>query len=70
MSQQQYLIARAFAHDDVDDDFVQQKNAQVNLIMKPEDVNSNLPGWGEWGGTDPLLNKRHNEKRAHVAAQK
>lgn len=38
--------------------------------MKPEDVNSNLPGWGEWGGTDPLLNKRHNEKRAHVAAQK
>lgn len=66
---QTYLISRAFADNAIDDDFVREKEAQVKVMMKPEDSNSNLPGWGEWGGTDERLNKRHSEKLAHAALQ-
>lgn len=38
--------------------------------MKPQDENSQLPGWGEWGGSDPRLNQRHQAKLAHSAAQR
>ncbi|EPY24900.1 U3 small nucleolar RNA-associated protein 14 [Strigomonas culicis] len=67
---QDYLVSRAFAHDDIDEDFVKQKNTQVETIMKPEDVNDNLPGWGEWGGEDPKLNRRHQERLAHSNTQR
>ncbi|CCW62684.1 unnamed protein product [Phytomonas sp. EM1] len=67
---QEYLVSRAFAHDEIDEDFLKEKTAQVETIMKPEDVNENLPGWGEWGGTDPKLNKRHQEKLEHSMVQR
>ncbi|KAK7199618.1 Utp14 protein [Novymonas esmeraldas] len=67
---QEYLISRAFAHDDVDEDFVKEKEAQVETIMRPEDKNQSLPGWGEWGGEDPELNKRHQETVQHLTAQR
>lgn len=59
---QEYLIARAFAMDDIDEDFKKLKEAQVESVMKPEDRNASLPGWGEWGGTDERLNKQHKER--------
>ncbi|CCW70517.1 unnamed protein product [Phytomonas sp. Hart1] len=67
---QEYLVSRAFAHDEIDEDFLKEKTSQVEMIMKPEDVNENLPGWGEWGGTDPKLNKFHKEKLEHSAVQR
>nr|CCC94439.1 conserved hypothetical protein [Trypanosoma congolense IL3000] len=62
LKQQEYLIARAFAHDDVDADFLAEKTAQVTNIMRPVDKNASLPGWGEWGGSDPRLNTKHQAK--------
>mmetsp|Transcript_71879 Transcript_71879/g.83540 ORF Transcript_71879/g.83540 Transcript_71879/m.83540 type:complete len:965 (+) Transcript_71879:49-2943(+) len=59
---QEYLITRAFAMDDVDDDFLKAKEAQVEAMMKPEDRNASLPGWGEWGGEDERLNQRHRDR--------
>ncbi|GET91343.1 hypothetical protein, conserved [Leishmania tarentolae] len=67
---QEYLISRAFAHDDVDEDFVKEKESQVETIMRPEDKNQSLPGWGEWGGEDPELNKRHQEAVQHQTTQR
>lgn len=67
---QEYLISRAFAHDDVDEEFLRDKKAQVEAIMKPEDRNDNLPGWGEWGGEDAKLNQRHKEKLEHTGIQR
>ncbi|PWV21545.1 hypothetical protein C3747_2g529 [Trypanosoma cruzi] len=59
---QEYLIARAFADDEVDAEFLAEKTAQVETIMKPVDKNATLPGWGEWGGKDERLNRHHQEK--------
>ncbi|KAG5470823.1 hypothetical protein CUR178_02127 [Leishmania enriettii] len=67
---QEYLISRAFAHDDVDEDFMKEKESQVETIMRPEDKNQSLPGWGEWGGEDPELNRRHQEAVVHQATQR
>lgn len=67
---QEYLISRAFAQDDVDEDFVKAKEAQVETIMRPEDKNESLPGWGEWGGEDPELNRRHQEAVQHQITQR
>jgi U3 small nucleolar RNA-associated protein 14 len=67
---QEYLISRAFAQDDVDEDFIKEKEAQVETIMRPEDKNQSLPGWGEWGGEDPELNKRHQEAVQHNTVQR
>lgn len=67
---QEYLISRAFAHDDVDEDFVKEKESQVETIMRPEDKNQSLPGWGEWGGEDPELNKHHQEVVQHNTIQR
>jgi U3 small nucleolar RNA-associated protein 14 len=61
---QDYLISRAFAQDELDEEFDHKKEAQVNSIMKPEDPNASLPGWGEWGGNDAKLNQRHKDKVA------
>ena len=61
-NQQDYLVSRAFAADEIDEDFLKTKESQVETIMKPQDPNASLPGWGEWGGEDERLNKRHREK--------
>jgi U3 small nucleolar RNA-associated protein 14 len=57
-----YLVARAFARDDIDQDFAAAKAAQVEAAMKPEDPNASLPGWGEWGGENEHLNRKHKER--------
>ena len=58
--QQDYLVSRAFAQDDVDEDFLREKGLQVDRIMKPKDKGTaNLPGWGAWGGTDEHLMETH-----------
>jgi U3 small nucleolar RNA-associated protein 14 len=61
---QEYLISRAFANDEVDEDFLKAKEAQVESVMKPVDKNATLPGWGEWGGENERLNIRHKTKLA------
>lgn len=68
--QQEALVARAFASDDIDEDFLQQKERQVEAIMKPVDKNASLPGWGEWGGEDERLNKRHSAKLEKAELQR
>lgn len=65
-----YLIARAFAKDDVDEDFTAQKAAQVEDAMKPEDANASLPGWGEWGGEHERLNVQHQTRVAELALKR
>ncbi|CAD2216441.1 Utp14 protein, putative [Angomonas deanei] len=65
-----YLVSRAFAQDEVDGEFLLKKNAQVDNVVEPLDRNAALPGWGEWGGENPSLNKRHKEKVAHYTLQK
>eukprot|EP00796_Vickermania_ingenoplastis_P013395 gene13395-9218_t len=67
---QAYLVSRAFADDDLDEEFQKEKDTQVNVMLKPDDVNQNLPGWGEWGGEDERLNKRHQAKLHHTEMQK
>ncbi|RNF11378.1 U3 small nucleolar RNA-associated protein 14 [Trypanosoma rangeli] len=67
---QDYLIARAFAHDEVDAEFLAEKTAQVETIMKPVDKNATLPGWGEWGGEDERLNQRHQAKLQSMELQR
>ena len=61
---QDYLISRAFAQDDLDEDFDKKKGQQVEGIMKPDDPNASMPGWGEWGGNDAKLNQKHKERVA------
>ncbi|KAH9589087.1 hypothetical protein LSM04_001920 [Trypanosoma melophagium] len=68
--QQEYLIARAFAGDEVDADFLAEKSAQVETIMRPVDKNATLPGWGEWGGADARLNTRHQAKLQAMQMQR
>lgn len=61
---QDYLVARAFANDDVDEEFLALKSKQVEDIMRPADKNASLPGWGEWGGTSERLNVAHQARVA------
>ena len=59
---QDYLVARAFANDEVDEEFLAMKERQVEDIMRPVDKNASLPGWGEWGGESERLNTNHKAK--------
>ena len=67
---QEYLISRAFAQDELDEDFNRKKESQVDHIMKPDDPNASLPGWGEWGGKDAKLNAQHKQRVATNAMQR
>lgn len=68
--QQEYLASRAFAKDDIDEDFLKMKEQQVEAIMKPKDKNATLPGWGEWGGESERLNTRHKSKVEQMELQR
>eukprot|EP00061_Rhincodon_typus_P017923 g46857.t1 len=46
---QRMVIQEAFASDDVIDDFIKDKQKQIDA-SKPKDIDLTLPGWGEWGG--------------------
>ena len=65
-----YLVSRAFARDDIDEDFTAAKAAQVDDAMKPEDKNASLPGWGEWGGENERLNQRHKQRVADLTLKR
>jgi U3 small nucleolar RNA-associated protein 14 len=65
-----YLVARAFARDDIDEDFTAAKAAQVDAALKPVDPNASLPGWGEWGGENERLNKQHKERVADLSMKR
>lgn len=43
------MIREAFAGDGVVRDFLEEKREAVEA-SKPTDVDSTLPGWGEWAG--------------------
>jgi len=58
--QQKELIKRAFANDDVEATFEQEKKDLIDEMI-PEDLDDNkLPGWGSWGGVDivPIVDKK------------
>uniref|UniRef100_UPI00398EB12B U3 small nucleolar RNA-associated protein 14 homolog A n=1 Tax=Pristiophorus japonicus TaxID=55135 RepID=UPI00398EB12B len=46
---QRMIIQEAFASDDVIDDFIKDKQRQIDA-GKPKVIDLTLPGWGEWGG--------------------
>ncbi|XP_067903669.1 U3 small nucleolar RNA-associated protein 14 homolog A isoform X2 [Heterodontus francisci] len=56
---QRMVIQEAFASDDVIDDFLKDKQRQIDA-GKPKDIDLTLPGWGEWGGQglQPSAKKR------------
>lgn len=47
---QRELIARAFAGDDVQAEFAEEKAREAEAEAPPADVPSLLPGWGAWVG--------------------
>lgn len=61
---QEFLVTRAFAKDEIDEDFLALKEQQTESVMRPADHNASLPGWGEWGGESERLNKQHKERAA------
>jgi U3 small nucleolar RNA-associated protein 14 len=67
---QDYLVARAFANDEVDEEFLALKSRQVEDIMKPADKNASLPGWGEWGGEASRLNVAHQARVAKMELER
>uniref|UniRef100_A0A4W3H3Y8 UTP14A small subunit processome component n=1 Tax=Callorhinchus milii TaxID=7868 RepID=A0A4W3H3Y8_CALMI len=58
---QRMIIREAFASDNVIDDFMKEKQKQINA-NKPKHVDLTLPGWGEWGGVGLHTSKRKRRK--------
>ena len=69
-AEQNYLVARAFAEDDIDAELHALKEREVESIMKPQQLSENLPGWGEWGGNDEVLNKKFKQKLAEETTKR
>jgi len=70
--QQKELIKRAFANDDVEATFEQEKKSLIDEMI-PEDLNdTKMPGWGSWGGIgieqiiNPQLEIKREEKRKEL----
>lgn len=61
-SNQKDLIQEAFQDDDIVKDFETEKADAVSEDT-PKDIEVNLPGWGQWGGTGVQAPKR---KRKHL----
>ena len=58
-------IRDAFANDDVIEDFMQEKNAELEK-SKPKVVDNVLPGWGEWGGAGLKVSTRKRKRFTFV----
>lgn len=58
----EYLVGRAFAEDNVDADFMLEKEELLAKDVPGLNEAAVLPGWGEWGGADPKLNKRREAR--------
>lgn len=47
--EQRELVARAFAGDDLVEDFASEKRKEME-VDAPKEIDTTLPGWGTWGG--------------------
>ena len=65
---QRMTIQEAFANDDVIEEFVKEKEDAVET-GKPKDLDTSLPGWGDWGGpgVDETKRKRKFVEKAKPA---
>jgi len=61
INEQRMNIRDAFANDDVIEDFVQEKEAEIEKT-KPKAVDNVLPGWGDWGGAGLKVNTRKRKR--------
>lgn len=59
LQQKRIDIRKAFANDDVVEDFVKEKS-EIEDASKPKDIDLSLPGWGSWAGVGikPLEKKK------------
>ena len=62
---QRMNIRDAFANDDVIEDFIQEKESEVEK-SKPKAVDSVLPGWGDWGGAGMKVSTRKRKRFTFV----
>jgi len=56
----EFIARQAFADDNVDEDFMREKEELLGIDAAPVDENKVLPGWGEWGGKAAELNVRRD----------
>ncbi|SCU86181.1 LADA_0D12816g1_1 [Lachancea dasiensis] len=69
MFKQQDVIAEAFAGDDVEDKFTQEKKrVAIDEDDKVEDVT--LPGWGDWAGAGAAPTKKRKFKKVKGTVEK
>ncbi|SCU83112.1 LANO_0B08350g1_1 [Lachancea nothofagi CBS 11611] len=69
MFKQQDVIAEAFAGDDVEDKFQQEKKrVAIDEDDKVEDVT--LPGWGDWAGAGAAPTKKRKFKKVKGTVEK
>eukprot|EP00759_Apiculatamorpha_spiralis_P037327 PhF_6_TR37206/c1_g1_i1/m.54840/K14567/UTP14; U3 small nucleolar RNA-associated protein 14 len=61
-SQQADLIRQAFLADDILAEIRKEKNMALEKDATPLDTNMAMPGWDEWGGADPNLNRRQTAR--------
>uniref|UniRef100_A0A6G1SHB4 U3 small nucleolar RNA-associated protein 14 A n=1 Tax=Aceria tosichella TaxID=561515 RepID=A0A6G1SHB4_9ACAR len=66
--EQRKLMSEAFANDDVVSQFKEAKD-KVADEEQPKDINTFLPGWGDWAGPGIKINKRKS-KRFIIKAKK
>jgi U3 small nucleolar RNA-associated protein 14 len=63
---QRMTIQEAFANDDVVEEFVKEKN-ETTEASKAKDLDTSLPGWGDWGG--PGIDETKRRKKFTVPAK-
>jgi len=57
----QMNIQEAFADDDVIAEFDKEKN-EIAERDQPKSIDLSLPGWGDWGGSGVVVNRRRKQK--------
>lgn len=62
---QRMNIRDAFANDDVIEDFIAEKETDVEK-SKPKEVDTVLPGWGDWGGAGLKVSARKRKRFTFV----
>ncbi|TIB84727.1 beta and beta-prime subunits of DNA dependent RNA-polymerase [Wallemia mellicola] len=59
---QRDLVAEAFAADDVVQNFAEEKKQEIEA-EGPQEIDTSLPGWGNWSGKGVKKNKAAEEKK-------
>uniref|UniRef100_A0A060SXK3 ARAD1A04532p n=1 Tax=Blastobotrys adeninivorans TaxID=409370 RepID=A0A060SXK3_BLAAD len=67
--EQKDLVKRAFAGDDVVDEFQEEKRRRV-ADEGDKEVDVTIPGWGSWGGTGTKQRKKFTKKVDGIKADK